>query len=347
MSLVATILNEYQKPYQLNELDKFNNLDAMKAFGFWGSFLTDTERTLRGLQSNLDREGQPQIKGVEIAVVGANAGTVSSDHPDCNIVATQSTSAVVTPSYTPATYSFKVPSEAELNELNMVSYQNILNKELNDAFGALAVELDDRGRVAMDSARTQIFGTELGMTFNAVDDLLEVPASIRDRFIGQVTASMVQSGLGRSYQMVGNAGIQENFNYVRNQGSSNDENLAYQFGLLGLDLRSTSQLADAAPLTDYGTGYASAYGSLAVLTALHRNSVNAVRLTDSDEWGIIANTPLGVPVGFHRQRNCTSGATGAEYYDSWTLTVYASYLTSWLNDSTTQQAPITKFIFKK
>lgn len=219
-------------------------------------------------------------------------------------------SQVLTPSWT--TYNDTWSISLKQADNNVLSLDEMGMNEVENGVRNFMVGLETVATTYLHNNRTGVNVATVEGTFNALQDVFEVPLASIDRFLQIATTTMdVNAYQGMQYMVYADTAAWNRLNFQFNQGSQNSENLSFQFG--GVRIMHAPELSALASGLSYTSGYMILVpeGHIGGLPWIPRQNRQGVS-TKENEYGQILNPFDGLAYAVHsyEQRSDQSAAGG-------------------------------------
>jgi hypothetical protein len=257
-------------------------------------------------------------------------------------------SAVINVTYVQVVETFSLP--AKLSDNSIYEHQELFNNQYEQAVRNIRTRLDNAALAYIYAHRCQLDATTMnGRTasygpgaWDGTNFALPIDASKQKLFMQQAKLYMAANKYTGPYDMIADLQTIGNFEFEKNQGSSNANNFSFQFG--DTDIYSTQQQIDSA--FQAGVTLMMPRGTFAGLNwneALNRRGYGQLVPTTLGMVGTQLD-PMGsgleMDVSWYSQRadtssNSTGGST-QDFVDQWEFTGTVGFVTpplSLANDS--------------
>jgi len=338
MSLVATRLEEFTLAYNQSNLDVWEH--RLSRYGAFATFMKDTPNLIPGYQT-LVEERKAEVRTVRIPVIQRKDFTTASSRT-CSALTHELTSAYVTPSWTTLKTGFNMRPAEHYN--NHIDYQAAFNNKMLNMQRTLAAALDTAAYTHLNTNASAVNAAG-GNPYTVVANSMVVPAADNDLFLNELAQSLEQNDIpADDINIVASTRFQSLVREYSSQGTSNDENRAFQFGGYNFAYSNRVSVATA----DRDTVFAMPQGSLAYLSWVDPDSANNHKSTDGKEWTTAVLPLLGHEVGVLYQSTCADASetigTGYEatLSESWMFSFDYSFNSAYNSDTVNLAGTIFK-----
>lgn len=235
---------------------------------------------------------------------------------------------------------------------NQIAYTADLAKKIRETVEAFTVEIENDLDTAFDANKSQVYGSSIvGDDYALTGNAIQVEPDALDFFFNDLNAiNYADDFYDTTIKVVANHRVMPYVSKFVNQGSGNDENLAFQFA--GKDFRFSNRITNGAGVK--ATGYFMPDGSVGMLTRVDIDARMNHSAGDGTEW--MEETVPGLPftIGIQYKSKCddmsaleTAGlehlkATKVEH---WQLSFDFAIVVPYNDDLTTKASSIRKFEF--
>ncbi len=264
----------------------------------------------------------------------------------CTIQDLENTSNLITLTFTTYAFGFTmIPSQYYNND---IGYEADFQKKLKAYLLKYAATLDSLCLAKLSADKNQYWGSPVTDIYSQSGNALQIPYTERSRFYNYATSILELMDFYDSSDVIANTGHKALISDLNAQGTSNDENDAFQFQ--GFNFGYTNRLTNGSGVND--TGYLIAPATVAIE---NRNSPDAIlgHQTKGGEkqWEEVEVPIVNQKMGAFYSQDCadrsalhsgTSGLTQTlvEGFE-WSTDVVT--ITSYNSSPSTKYKPIVKF----
>ena len=299
MGLTATRLDEYRLSYDRSNLDAWEH--RLSNYGVLATYQKDTPFLIPGY-AELAANRPHELRTVSIPVINRKDVSTASSRT-CDAITHEVTSAYVTPTWTTIKAGFNMSPAEHKN--NYLQYQEVFNNKTLALQRTLLAALDTLAHTNLNANITAVNAAD-GNPYTVVANAMVVPAADNELYFYELGSILQQNDYpDDGINIVGSPRMNALVREYSAQGTSNDENRAFQFG--GYNFAYSNRVTVAG--TDRDTIFAMPQGSLAFLTAVDPDSAMGHGSTDGKEWSTTNLPLLGFDVGVLYQSTCADKST--------------------------------------
>ena len=237
-------------------------------------------------------------------------------------------------------YVEKIGMPIKIADNNFMTYQGMFNnlyqekwKNLIDRHNNYATSFLQTNRVQLAEAtmKSQLQVSGLANYWNGTNSALEIPATLRNRYIDKVKAAMKARSFKGELDILADVSVMSEVNFYMNQGAGNFNNTSYQF--MGCNFAESQVLIDSA----YGSGTSLVMPKGSFAGLIWNEAANRENRANDREGAIGTLTTVNDPFGLgltadlsmYRQRADTSantsGGSTQDMIDQYEITLTVAY----------------------
>lgn len=338
MPINATRLDEYRLSYDRSNLDAWEH--RLSNYGVLATYQKDTPMLIPGHQELVDNRPH-ELRTVSIPVINRKDFTTAGERT-CSALTHEVTSEYVTPSWTTLKAGFNMTPAEHQN--NYLKYQDVFNNKMLAMQRTLLAALDTLAYTNLNANITVVNAAD-GNPYTVVANAMVVPAADNELYFNELGAILQSNDFpDDAVNVVGSPRMNALVREYSSQGTSNDENRAFQFG--GYNFAYSNRVTVAG--TDRDTIFAMPQGSLAFLTDVDPDARLGHSSTDGKEWSTTTLPLLGFEVGLLYQSTCADKSTAigtgyeATLSESFHFSFDYSFNVAYNSDNATYAGPIFK-----
>lgn len=343
MSLVNTLMVNMRVR---SMLDKWE-LRASR-YGALDLFMMESNNPMGILSTELRQRAEQSIgRTIQVPVIDYDGSVSIGSSRSITISDDENTSQLATFSFT--TYSWGFTMVPAMYTNNDVAYQEDFDRKFRKYWVAFADALDTACITALESAKTQVLGDDLGGKYTLTSNIVPASLAQQDEIIGDLNPLMKANDFYDTLHIVGNPALESLIrNRLLERGQFNEVDKAYQYN--DKVFHFTNNLTNAASIK--ATGIAVNEGSTGLLFRFERESVLGTTSRTGHEWDIVTLPGLGIPVGTYYYEsvgdyNAIAGAATADLTrakkEHFGFAVDVATVTAYNSDQSTIASPIMKF----
>jgi hypothetical protein len=347
MSLIATYLQDIRVSHPSN-LDR-QELRTTRV-GLLEMALNQTNGSNSIISPDL-RDQAMESEGRNLDVPVMHKGKVKIQNTrSCTVGGEQSASALVRVVWKTVVVDIAmVKSQYAKNE---VKYLYDLNKKIRESVEAFNVEIETDLEVALDTNKTQVFGSTIPTSkYTVVADTIQVTEEQLDYFFNDIDAvNFADDFYSDEVFIVGNHPVMPIVTKFINQGGGNDENNSFQFA--GKNFTFTNRITNG--VGKNATGYFMPDGSIGLLSRVAIDGRMGHVAGDGTEWSEERLPGLPFPVGVMYKSSCSDQSKLEDFglahleatlVEHWQISFDYAILTPYNSDLAANPSSIRKFEF--
>jgi len=240
-----------------------------------------------------------------------------------------------------------VPGQYELNE---IGYQDDFAEKIKRTVEAFKSEMETDIDSFLDTNKNQVYASSLVSGTNpkyALAGGLQVAAADRELFLNDIDPINFEDDFyDEDVYIVSSPTFMSDVRHYINQGSGNDENLAYQFN--GKNFTFSNRVTNV----QHATGYFMPNGSIGLLTRIDVDARMKAKSTRGTEWFEDTLPDLPFSVGIKYDSECSDQsaleANGLEHLtatliEHWQISYDFAIVVPFADDLATESVAIRKF----
>lgn len=350
MSIVATAMQPLINMYERKRLDK--NEVLFSRYGAHDLFLKQNRSATSILspknRTNAENSWGNTAKIPVIEGIGVSIGSTRS----CSIADAESTTAMVTLSFTPLTWGFTMyPGQYRTGDqpINYVDYDNDFLHKADQCTLALMSTVDTLARNQIETHKNAYWPANIPTSYYpVVGDALQISQAQKADAFNQLTAVMMELDFYGASDVLGSTSLKPLTTRLENQGEGNATNESFQFKLGNFMFTSSNRVTNGVGVQS--TAYLIQEGNIALVNRNNPNARANFQIGGGDrpvtQWGTMVYPMLGLTVGTFYKAECAVGAgavtDNATLKESYGFDTELSWLTPYNSDTATKQTPIVK-----
>ena len=347
MSLIATYLQDIRVNHPSN-LDR-QELRTTRV-GLLEIALAQTNGSNSIISPDLQAAAM-ESEGRNLDVPVTTKGTVTIENTrSCTVGGGESTSALVRVVW--KTVRVDIAMVKAQYAKNEVKYLYDLNKKISEAVEAINVEIETDLETALDTNKSQVFGSTIPTAkYAVVANTIRATEAQLDFFFNDIDAiNFADDFYSDNVFVVGNHTVMPYVSKFINQGGGNNENQSFQFA--GKNFTFTNRIANGMGVN--ATGYFMPDGSIGLLSRVAIDAKMGHIATDGTEWSEERIPGLPFPVGIMYKSSCADksalNGAGLEHLEAtmvehWQMSFDYAILTPYNSNLATKPSAIRKFEF--
>jgi len=347
MSLAATYLQDIRAQYPSN-LDRDHLRETRHGLLTAVMQMTDAQDSI--VSSDLKTKAvASQGRNLDIPIMKKGTVTIKNTR-SCTIACGQSESDLIRVVWKTASVDIcMVPGQYEKNEIGYTTDLAKKIKERVEAFkSAIEVDLDS----AIDTAKNQVYGSSLVTDkYTPAGNALQVAFADREFFFNDIDPINFEDDFyNEDVYIIASPSMMADVRKYINQGTGNDENLAFQFN--GKNFTFSNRLTNDAGVSS--TGYFMPNGSVGLLTRVDVDARMRAIASDGTEWfeDTLPNLPFTVGIQYKSKCDDKSameadglGHLTATKVEHWQISFDYAIITPYNADMAVESGAIRKFEF--